>query len=156
MTTVRWAKPEDLIGLQSILDRTANFLPDEVEVARELIDESVGDAETTYQTLVAHDDKPLGYVCFGRTPMTDHTFDLYWIVVDATLQGHGIGRLLYGEMEKMVRVQSGKIIRIETSSSEGYDATQAFYHRLGFEELSHIKDFYRDGDALITFVRYLS
>jgi ribosomal protein S18 acetylase RimI-like enzyme len=156
MTTVTWAKPGDLPGLQNILDRTANFLPDEVEVARELIYESVGDAQTTYQTLVAHNDAPVGYVCFGRTPMTDHTFDLYWIVVDAALQGHGIGRLLYAEMEKMVREQNGKLIRIETSSSEGYDATQAFYHRLGFDELSHIKDFYRDGDALITFVRYLS
>ncbi len=156
MITVSLARPEDLENLQDILDRTKNFLPDEVAVARELLDESVSDVETTYQTLVARDKKAVGYVCFGRTPMTDHTFDLYWIVVDAQMQGHGIGRLLYAEMERAVREQQGKIVRIETSSSEGYDDTQAFYHRLGFEELNHIKDFYRDGDALITFVRYLS
>ena len=155
MTVVNWASPDDLEGLQSILDRTPNFLPEEVKIARELIDESVGRVETTYQTLVARQDTPVGYVCFGRTPMTETTFDLYWIVVDAELQGHGIGRLLYQEMERRVREQGGKLIRIETSSSEGYDATQAFYHRLGFQELNHINDFYREGDALITFIREL-
>ncbi len=156
MITVSGARPADLDALQDILDRTENFLADEIAIARELLDESVGDLETTYQTLVARNEKPVGYVCFGRTPMTDHTYDLYWIVVDAAMQGHGIGRRLYAEMESAVRKQNGKVIRIETSSSEGYDDTQAFYHRLGFEELNHIKDFYRDGDDLITFVRYLS
>jgi ribosomal protein S18 acetylase RimI-like enzyme len=145
----------DLPALKDVLDRTPNFLPDEVDVALELLEESANVPSTTYQTLVARRDRPIGYVCFGRTPMTDHTYDLYWIVTDVEMHGQGVGRSLYRAMEDAVRAQGGKIIRIETSASEGYENTQTFYHRLGFEELNHIRDFYRDGDALITFVCYL-
>lgn len=152
---IRPLSTQDLVKLQFILETTANFVADEVTVAMELLNDSLHDPATSYRTLVAEDDEVRGYVCFGRTPMTDHTYDLYWIVVEEGQQGQGIGRQLYAAMEAAVRSDGGKIIRIETSASEGYDATQAFYHRLGFEELSHIHDFYRDGDALITFVRYL-
>lgn len=155
MVTVQRLTSHDLPALTDILQRTPNFLPDEVDVALELLVESANDPQTTYETLVAHDENVLGYVCYGRTPMTDHTYDLYWIVVDPTQHGKGVGRKLYAAMETEVRRAGGKIVRIETSSSEGYDNTKAFYHRLGFEELNHIRDFYRPGDHLITFVAYL-
>jgi hypothetical protein len=35
------------------------------------VEEGEGDEKTYF-----------GYVCFGHTPMTRHTYDLYWIVVD--------------------------------------------------------------------------
>ena len=145
----------DLSHLRRILDHTENFNGEEVDVAMELLHECVDDPETTYRTLVVMDDAVRGYICFGRTPMTDHTFDLYWIVVEAGQQGRGIGRKLYAAMEEAVRKDGGKVILIETSSSEGYDATQAFYGRLGFDELSRVRDFYRAGDDLITYIRYL-
>jgi ribosomal protein S18 acetylase RimI-like enzyme len=155
MVTIRPLTSQDLPALTDILRRTPNFLPDEVEVALELLIESAHDPQSTYKTLVALDEQILGYVCYGRTPMTDHTYDLYWIVVDPTQHGKGLGRALYQRMEHDVRNEGGKIVRIETSSSEGYENTKAFYHRLGFEELNHIRDFYRAGDHLITFVAYL-
>lgn len=156
MVNTRALRASDRAALLDILSRTENFRPDEVEVALELIDGSLNDPHTTYETLVAClDDDVVGYVCFGQTPMTDHTFDLYWIVVDPTRHGNGIGRALYAAMEQALRDRGGRIVRIETASSEGYDNTQAFYRRLGFEELNHIRDFYRDGDDLITFVAYL-
>jgi len=49
--------------------------------------------------VVIDDDAPdrvLGYACFGKTPMTDATYDLYWLVVAEAARGRGIGANLGG------------------------------------------------------------
>jgi len=30
-----------------------------------------------------------GYICYGPTPMTDGTYDLYWIASDPRVRGQG-------------------------------------------------------------------
>ena len=144
--------------LADILGRTPQFSPDEVEVALELIDEALAQgAATTYRVIVAlaqdaAGPRPVGYVCFGRTPMTDATYDLYWIVVDPALRGGGVGRRLWAACAEAVRSEAGAIVRIETSSVELYGDTQRFYDRIGFVEGARIADFYRPGDDLITYI----
>ena len=51
-------------------------------VALELVDAAAVSA-ADYEILVADNGTLLGYVCFGPTPMTVRTFDLYWLVVHA-------------------------------------------------------------------------
>ena len=36
----------------------------------------------------------LGYACFGPTPMTERTWDLYWIAVAPNAKRAGVGRAL--------------------------------------------------------------
>lgn len=151
---IRPILPTDRPSLTHILERIEQFRPDEVEVALELIDESLrlGD-HTTYRVLVADDaGQVAGYVCFGQTPMTDHTYDLYWIVVDPEIQGRGVGKRLWSGCREAVLAAGGKIVRIETSSTELYGATMAFYDAIGFRLGARIDDFYRDGDALMTYL----
>ena len=151
--TLRPVAASDRPALVDVLERTAQFTPDEVEVALELIDEALERGEaSSYRVIVAlHNDLPVGYVCYGRTPMTDATYDLYWIVVDPTRRGGGVGRRLWGACEAAVRTEGGRLVRIETSSVELYGDTQAFYDRIGFLEVARIPDFYRAGDDLITY-----
>lgn len=139
--------------MQDILKRTANFRPDEVVVALELIDESLARPETSgYHTLVCDcDGRTSGYVCFGPTPMTDHTYDLYWIVVDPTIHGRGLGRALWEACRTRVVDAGGRLIRVETSSTELYEATKAFYAAIRLELLARVPDFYRDGDDLLMY-----
>jgi ribosomal protein S18 acetylase RimI-like enzyme len=129
----------------------------------ELVDEALGKADTTYEVLVAVDDRdPLaptdqvrGYVCFGATPMTEATFDLYWIVVDAAARGRGVGSLLLGATETELRRRDVRTLRIETSSLEGQGGAAAFYRRNAYEQVGQIDDFYRAGDDLLTFAKRL-
>ncbi|PKN57194.1 MAG: N-acetyltransferase [Deltaproteobacteria bacterium HGW-Deltaproteobacteria-14] len=136
-----------------MLARTAQFTDDEVDVALELIDDALErKAASSYRVIVAHHDSvPVGYVCYGRTPMTEATFDLYWIVVEPTLRGGGVGRHLWSACEANVMLEGGRLVRIETSSTELYDGTLAFYDRIGFTEVARIRDFYRLGDDLVTY-----
>ncbi|KIG19369.1 D-alanine-D-alanine ligase [Enhygromyxa salina] len=135
-----------------------NFGEPELEVALELIDEVLARGEhTSYRVLVAagagEDEPILGYVCFGATPMTETTFDLYWIVVAPLARGRGVGRALCDALDLHVRDVGGKNIRVETSSQTEYEAATRLYQRQGFRECGRIADFYREGDDLITFVK---
>jgi ribosomal protein S18 acetylase RimI-like enzyme len=133
----------------------ATFRPEEVSCAIELLDAALARAEgNTYEVLVAtgdDDDHPVGYVCFGRTPMTESTYDLYWLVVSARVRGRGIGRALLAGFEAHLKAQGGRTVRVETSSLEGQGGAVRFYQGTGFTRAGAIADFYRAGDDLVIF-----
>ena len=78
-----------------LLRRTPEFRPEDVDVAVELVDDALGGG-TDYRFVVDEGDGDalLGYACFGATPMTDGTFDLYWIAVEPAAKRSGVGRRL--------------------------------------------------------------
>ncbi len=41
-----------------------------------------------------HDGRLAGWICWGPTPCTLGTYDLYWMAVDPALHGGGIGTAL--------------------------------------------------------------
>jgi ribosomal protein S18 acetylase RimI-like enzyme len=105
------------------------------------------------RVLVDDDDRPIAYACFGRTPMTDATYDLYWLVTAAERRGQGLGAALLEDVERELRGRAGRTIRVETSSLEGQGGAVRFYLRVGYQEVGRIPDFYRAGDDLITLTR---
>ncbi len=130
-------------------------------MAVELIDDTLKRPESGYETLVAvdgPDEDPLGYTCFGRTPMTQQTWDLYWIAVDPATQGRGVGKQLLAAFEELIRHRTGTgtIVRVETSSQEEYDGTVAFYLRNAYETIGRIKGFYRADDDLLILAKTLA
>jgi ribosomal protein S18 acetylase RimI-like enzyme len=135
------------------------FRPDEVSCAIELLDAALARAEgNTYEVLVAadeSDDRPLGYVCFGRTPMTESTFDLYWLVISAAQRGRGLGRALVAGFEAHLRERGARTIRVETSSLEGQGGASRFYATTGYARAGIIPDFYRPGDDLLIYAKTL-
>lgn len=98
----------------------------------------------------------VGYLCYGHTPMTAATYDLYWMAVDGARRGLGVGRRLVEAFEAAVQQAGGRLIRVETSSRDGYDGTLAFYLRTGYEIASRIADFYGPGDDLVTLTKRLA
>lgn len=111
----------------------------------------------TYEAriLVDDGDRPVAYGCFGLTPMTDATYDLYWLVTSAEHRGQGLGARLLGDIERELGGRGGRTVRIETSSLEGQGGARRFYLRAGYEEVGLIRDFYRPGDDLVTLAKRL-
>jgi ribosomal protein S18 acetylase RimI-like enzyme len=95
----------------------------------------------------------VGYACWGPTPATDRTWDLYWIAVDPALQGAGIGTILIEEVERRLAGQHARMLIAETSSRSDYAATHGFYVRRGYTEVARVRDFYAPGDDRIIFVK---
>ncbi len=97
----------------------------------------------------------VGYVCFGTTPLTTGTYDLYWIAVDPTLHGRGIGSALLGAVLAAMRAAGGRLLLIETSSRADYANTRTFYERAGLTLEARIRDFYSPGDDRLIYAKRL-
>jgi ribosomal protein S18 acetylase RimI-like enzyme len=143
--------PGDKPALMRILRRTPEFKPYEVVVAEEVIDGYLNDPEGTgYLALAADSDaKVAGYICYGRTPCTVGTWDIYWIAVSGEARGRGIGGALTKAAEDDIIKANGRLILIETSSQPLYDNTRRFYLGRKYEPVARIPDFYAPGDDLI-------
>src|SRR5262245_14993085 len=115
----RSPSPADRARLIEIISQGAGFRPEEVSCAIELLDGALGRAEgNTYEALIAvdgdGDGQPIAYACFGATPMTEATFDLYWLVVASEARGRGVGAALMTAIEDALRVRGARLIRVET------------------------------------------
>lgn len=155
---IRGVTAADRPRIHDILVATGAFTPEEVECADELVAEAALQPEKgDYLVYVLDDGEHVqGYVCFGATPLTDGTYDLYWIAVDPTSHGRGHGKALVAFVEQDLRSRGGRLLLIETSSKDSYGATQQFYLRCGYAELARIPAFYRPGDDKLVYGKYLA
>jgi GNAT superfamily N-acetyltransferase len=158
--------------LAELLAATGAFNPDEIQVALSLFDLSdvssrrsesscrdpLAPAED-YEFLGAFDDESdrlIGYACFGATPATDGTYDLYWLAVDPAAQGRGIGSALVRAVEAKLLDRGARLLVVETSSRPDYEGTRRFYARSGYKEAARVRDFYAPADDRIVLTTRLT
>ena len=117
-------------------------------VAEELIDCYLNDPSGSgYHILVAEVDSTVaGYICYGLTPLTEGTWDIYWEAIAREKQGQGIGSALMKSAEKEIVKAKGRLAIIETSSIPAYEKTRNFHLSQGYEIVARIPDFYAPGD----------
>ena len=159
MVHLRKMMPQDRDAVLGMLSETKMFTPEEIAVAMELVDIFLtNEKQKDYTIFVAQDenDQAIGYVCYGATPATEGTFDLYWIAVSPKNQNQGIGKKLLNFTENQVLEQNGRLIIIETSSQPKYAPTQQFYLKNNYTIEARIKDFYRIGDDRLIFIKRIN
>jgi ribosomal protein S18 acetylase RimI-like enzyme len=154
---LRDLRPDDRPEVERILRASGAFRHDEVATGLELVDETLNPRpDTDYQWIVAERAGAVaGFACFGPVPMTEGTFDLYWIAVDPASRGSGLAARLDDAVTERVRQSGGRWLLAETSSTPPYEAARRFYPRRGYSLLERIPDFYRDGDDRLTFGKRL-
>ena len=143
--------PQDILDIRDLVEATGFFHSYEVDVAVELVEDRLtkGNASDYHFVFIENNGRLAGYVCYGPIPCTAHSFDMYWIAVHPDFQNQGLGRILADESERLVTQAGGHRIYIETSQSEAYDPTRAFYHRCGYRFEAVLEDFYAPGDGKI-------
>jgi ribosomal protein S18 acetylase RimI-like enzyme len=100
------------------------------------------------------DGRLVGWICWGSTPCTERTWDLYWLAVDPSAQGHGVGTALTEEMERRL-TGNARLISIDTSGRPDYTPTRDFYLARGYQAVARVPDFYAPGDDQIIFTKQL-
>ena len=152
MTTIRVGplQPVHRSRVEEIVTATGVFSDDEVTVAVELLDEA------DYEFLGAFEGEQLvGYACFGATPSTDRTYDLYWIAVHPDAQRAGAGAALTMEVERELQRRGARLLVVETSSRSDYEPTRRFYGKRQYTEAARLRDFYAPGDDRLVLTKRL-
>ena len=151
---LRPLSPADRRRIEEITRAVLVFRDDEVPVALEVFDGAVGGSPDYIALGATIDDRLVGWICWGPTPCTLGTYDLYWMAVDPTMQGSGIGATLLREMEGRL-AGSARLIVVETAGRPDYRPTRAFYEARGYRKAAIIPDFYAPGDDQVVYVKAL-
>jgi GNAT superfamily N-acetyltransferase len=146
----------DIKILPLLTQSTGFFNAEEVDIVEELVTETLTKPDSGYLWQVAEiEGVTAGFTCFGRIPGSEHSWDLYWIVVGKEFQGFGLGKKLISTTEEFVRAQGGKLLIAETSGKPQYESTRQFYLRCSYLLEATIQDFYAPNDDKNFFIKRL-
>lgn len=156
---IRPLRRRDRPRLSALLKAQPHFRPCEVQIALELIDIALNQpGQEDYLLRCAEDlhGEVCGYVCYGKAPLTDAVYDLYWIVVHPDSWNQGTGTALLRHVHEDLTGKRARLLLIETSSLPAYASPRAFYQKHDYRELARIPDYYALGDhKLILGKRFL-
>ena len=131
------------------------FRDDELPVALEVFDGAVAGSPDYAALGAVLDGRLVGWICWGPTPCTLGTYDLYWMAVDPAAQGAGIGSVLLRAMEGRL-AGSARLIVVETAGRPDYRPTRSFYEARGYRRAAVIPDFYAPGDDQVVYLKTLT
>ena len=155
---IRPLTKQDRQTVLEVIHSTGMFTKEEEQVATEVIDLYLNKPDQRDYIIEVIENEQgaiVGYVCYGSRPMTEGVVDLYWLAIHPGKHRQGYGKALLQWVEKTVQEKKGRLILIETSSKDKYAPTRHFYQRLGYVENARIRDFYRPGDDLLIYGKYL-
>lgn len=150
--------PGESPELVSLAASTGAFQPGEAEELLGGVLEGfhAGSLGEGHQVQVWADDQTgdiAGWVYFAPSFAAEGVWDLWWIGVDPGSQGKGVGGELLQCVESSVQADGGRLLIIETSSTNPFDSVRRFYAKRGYEDCGKIPDFYAEGDDKITFAK---
>lgn len=155
---IRTTHADDRDPILHILAATALFAPNEIDVAREVLDAAIAAGQAGhYQSFTAADaGRAVGWVCLGPTPCTRGTFDIYWIAVAPARQGRGIGKALMAHAEARIAGRGGRLAVVETSGRPAQQPARRFYEALGYRSQARVADFYAPGDDKVVYAKAIA
>ena len=92
-----------------MVESTGVFNDVELDCAVELADERLkqGPASGYHFVFAEQDGRVVGYACYGPIALTVGSYDLYWIAVDKSAQGLGLGRKIMDKVAEIIRGEGG-------------------------------------------------
>ncbi len=155
MIDIRPTLPQDADDITRLATAERLFDAQEAACVAELLQDYLTkpDHNGYYFLTALSEGRVVGFACYGPTPLTHGTFDLYSILVDPSAGRRGIGRTLMARVEAEVRKQQARLLVVDTSGREDYAGTRAFYESLGYERTAVIPGFYGPADDLIIYTR---
>lgn len=146
---------DDVPRIANLLRQVGVFTDAEITCGMEIARQTLEGEEGYYWILAEEVGELLGLICYGPVPLTEGTWDMYWIVRSPSAAGRGVAGRLLQACEVDVRKQGGRLLVLNTSGTANYQPARGFYLRHGFHLQAQIPEYYRPGDDLIIYVKNL-
>ena len=160
MNTIRNARPDEGTAIKQLAVAAEMFGPDEVDFFDPMLAGVFDGSLEGHRWLVSETSEGalVGAAYLAPEPYADRMWNLYFIAVDPSAQGQGVGRQLLETLEADLRAlgsEQARTLIVETSSTDRYASTRAFYARRGFDEEATIRQFYGPDDHKVVFWKSL-
>ena len=156
---IRPTTPAETDTIIALAEATGLFKPIEIVALREVLDDfyATNHADDHHAIALEENSVIVGFAYYGPVPMTEGTWQLWWIAVRKDQQGRGVGGQLLRHVENDIRAnRRGRVLFIETGSMAHYELTRKFYRKNGYEQHAMLQDFYADGDSMVVFRKELN
>ncbi len=155
----RDATPADQGTIKQLAVASGLFSADEVEFLDAPLQGFFDGSLEGHRWLVLETDGRLCAAAYlAPEPYSDRMWNLYFIAVEPPAQGGGSGTTMVAFIESQLRALGPELARtliVETSSTDAFASTRAFYERRGFEEEARIRQFYGPDDHKVVFWKSL-
>lgn len=151
MMTITHTKPQHLSDLQKVVEATGLFPP-------ELLPELHAQADTEdalWMTCIAQSNA-IGFCYATPEELTDGTWNMRAIAVHPDHQGASHGKALVAALEAALRDRAARLLIVDTSGTEDFEATRAFYNAISYRAEARINDFWAPGDDKVIFTKALT
>lgn len=147
--------PEDAGTIASIAKDAGVFTLQELHAVRVELDAFFKPSpRDNFKFIVCRNGNPTavaGFACFAPDSVADGIWYLWWLCVDPTQQGFGIGQRLLTYVEEEAGRQSARAIYVETSDLDRYRPARSFYEHHGYERVACLADYYGVGDSKVIY-----
>ncbi len=82
-----------------------------------------------------------------------YEMDADYIAVHKNYRRKGLGKEILQQIEKYVKSQGGRYIHVLSCDIESYGPAREMYKSVGYKEVSHIPDYYVEGEGRIDFFK---
>ena len=146
------ARMSDAAEVERIVRSSKFFeeVEDEISSAVGDLRESLNGGGTTY-LFAELDGRVAGFVSFEKIACTDANYQIYWIAVDNSFRGCGIGSKLINRALDIMRLHGGRTVYLQTAGRPQYMPTREFYKKNGWTHEATLKDYYVVGDDCCIF-----
>lgn len=150
---IRPLRADDLPAVKAVIDACELFPS---EMLDEMVSAFLGPEPCQEFWLVYDEPNPIAVAYCSQERMTQGTWNQLLIAVHPEHQGQGIGTQIMQLTEQILGEQGERVLLVETSGTEGFERTRAFYQKNGYEEEACIRDYYAEGDHKIVFRKALA
>jgi ribosomal protein S18 acetylase RimI-like enzyme len=154
-TYIRRANKNDQAAVADLAVVNGMFAIDEVEGLTDAFRSAFnGDLDGHQWFVATTQDDVVAAAYLAPEPFADRLWNLYFIAVHPSQHGAGIGTALIAHLENVLRDKGeaeARVLLVETSSTDQYGATRAFYMARGFDREAQIREFYGPGDHKVVF-----
>jgi ribosomal protein S18 acetylase RimI-like enzyme len=153
---IRSALESDVAAVKAIAIGTELFDDDSWPDVEGVMIDSVNGALDDHSWIVREcDGHVVAAAYYAPEPFSHQVWNLYFLGVLPGHQGGGHGAALVTHVEGVLRDRAMRVLIIETSGVEGFEATRNFYRGLGYDEEARIREFYGPGDDKVVFWKAL-